>query len=137
MEFQETNKKAGLLPNYFKKIGIAVMLLAFVPAVIAKAKNIQLTAANKEFYSLLTINALILGVFFIAWTKDKVEDEMTIALRLKAIAWSFSIAVLGVITKPLVDLLFNDPITDLKSQQLVLSMLFCYLLMFFFLKKSR
>ena len=137
MELQKTNKKADLLSNYCKKIGIAVILLALIPAVIVKAKNIQLTPANKELYSLLTMNAIILGVFFIAWAKDKVEDEMTIALRLKAMSWSFSTAIFVVITKPIADLFVHDPIIDIKGQQLVLSMLFGYLIMFFILKRNR
>lgn len=137
MEKRINKNEAGLLPNFFKKVGIAVMLLAFVPAVIVKVINIQLTPANKELFRLLTMNAFILGLLFVAWAKDKVEDEMIVAIRLKAMGWSFIWAVLFVITKPFVDMLFNDPIADLKSQELVLSMLFVYLLMYFVQKNGR
>ncbi|MGE5107779.1 MAG: hypothetical protein ACM3H8_09555 [Sphingobacteriales bacterium] len=137
LEKRINKNEAGLLPNFFKKVGIAVMLLAFVPAVIVKVINIQLTPANKELFRLLTMNAFILGLLFVAWAKDKVEDEMIVAIRLKAMGWSFIWAVLFVIIKPFVDMLFNDPIADLKSQELVLSMLFVYLLMYFVQKNGR
>jgi len=137
MEKRKNRNEIGLLPNVFKKVGIAVMLLAFVPAVIAKAVNIPLTGANKELFRLLTMNAFILGLLFIAWAKDKVEDELTFAIRLKAMGWSFIWAILFVIIKPFVNMLFNDPVADMKSQELVLSMLFVYLLMYYMQKKGR
>jgi hypothetical protein len=137
MEKRKKRNEAGLLPNIFKKIGVAVMLLAFLPAVIVKAVNIQLTPTNKEVFRLLTINAFILGLLFVAWAKDKVEDELTVAIRLKAMGWSFIWAVLFVIIKPFVDMFFNGSITDLKSQELVLSMLFIYLLMYYVQKRGR
>src|SRR5829696_6109115 len=130
-EKRKKRNEAGLLPNIFKKVGIAVMLLAFVPAVVVKAANIQITPMDKEVFRLLAMNAFILGLLFVAWAKDKVEDELTVAIRLKAMGWSFIWAVLFVIMKPFVDMLFNDPIADLKSQELVLSMLFVYLLMYY------
>lgn len=129
--------EAGLLPFYWKKIGFAVMVLAFVPAVIVKALHFDITQVNKELFRLLTMNAFILGLLLIAWAKDRVEDEMTIAIRLKAMGWAFVWAVLLVIIKPLVDLLFRDRIADMKSQELVVSMLFVYLLMYYLQKRAR
>ena len=137
MEKRKNSSEIGLLPNIFKKVGIAVMLLAFVPAIVAKAVNIPLTAANKEVFRLLTMNAFILGLLFVAWAKDKVEDELTFAIRLKAMGWAFIWAILFVIIKPFVNMLFNDPVADMKSQELVLSMLIVYLLMYFIQKKGR
>src|SRR6476646_4096201 len=83
----------GLLPNQFKKVGIAVMLLAVVPAVIIKVIHLPLTPSNKEVVRLLTMNAFILGLLFIAWAKDRVEDELTVQIRLKAMSWAFLWAV--------------------------------------------
>jgi hypothetical protein len=137
METRKNRNEVGLLPNHFKKVGLAIMLLAFVPAVIVKVANISIAPAHKEIFRLLTMNAFILGLLFIAWSKDKVEDEMTVAIRLKAMGLSFMWAVLYVIVKPFVDMLFNDPVVDLKSQELVLSMLLGYLLLYYIQKKGR
>jgi hypothetical protein len=129
--------KTGLLPNYFKKIGIVVMILTFIPAVIVKAMDISMMQAQKELFKLMTMNMFILGLLFIVWAKDKVEDEMTIALRLKSMGVAFIWAVLYVVLKPLIDVLFKDPIADFKAQELVLSMLLVYLILYYIQKKGR
>lgn len=129
--------ETGLLPFYWKKIGLAVMVLAFVPAIIVKVLHLDIAQANKELFRLLTMNAFILGLLLVAWAKDRMEDEMTIAIRLKAMGWAFIWAILLVIIKPLVDLLLKDRIADMKSQELVVSMLFVYLLMYYLQKKGR
>lgn len=134
---QKRRNEAGLLPHFFKKVGIAVMLLAFVPAVVVKAVGLQLTPLNKDVFRLLTMNAFILGLLFVAWAKDKVEDELTVAIRFKAMGWSFLWAVLFVIIRPFVDLLFTGAMADLKSQELVFSMLLVYLLLYYVQKKGR
>ena len=137
MESKRNKKEAVLLPMYFKKIGLVVMILAFVPAVVVKSINIEMVQSQKELFRVFTLNAFILGLLFVAWSKDKVEDEMTVAIRLKAMAWTFSWAVLYVIIKPIVDLLFKDPIQDLTGQQVVMSMLFVYLIMYYIQKIGR
>lgn len=137
MESKRNKKEAVLLPKYFKKIGLVVMILAFAPAVIVKSMNIEMLQSQKELFKIFTLNAFILGLLFVAWSKDKVEDEMTIAIRLKAMAWSFSWAVFYVIVMPIMDLLFKDPLQDLTGQQVVMSMLFVYLIMYYLQKTGR
>lgn len=137
MESKRAKKEAVLLPRYFKKIGLVVMILAFVPAMVVKSMNIEMVQSQKELFRLCTFNAFILGLLFVAWSKDKVEDEMTVAIRLKAMAWTFSTAVLCVIVQPIVDLLFKETIQDLTGQQVVMTMLFAYLIMYYLQKRGR
>lgn len=137
MESKINKKEAVLLPKYFKKIGLVVMILALVPAVVVKSMNIEMVQSQKDLFRVFTLNAFILGLLFVAWSKDKVEDEMIVAIRLKAMAWAFSLAVLCVIVKPIFDLLFKDPIQDSTGQQVVMSMLFVYLIMYYLQKIGR
>lgn len=113
------------------------MILAFVTAVVVKAMNIEMLQSQKELFRVFTLNAFIVGLLFVAWSRDKVEDEMTIAIRLKSMAFTFSWAVFDVIAKPIVDLLFKDPIQDLTGQQVVMSMLFVYLIIYYVQKIGR
>ena len=113
------------------------MILAFVPAIIVKSMNVELVQTQKELFRVLTLNAFILGLLFVAWSKDKVEDEMTVSIRLKAMSWTFTWAVIYVIITPFIDLLFKDPIGDLTGQQVVMSMLFVYLIMYYLQKLGR
>lgn len=136
MKNQKTKNEFGLLPNYFKKIGIVIMLLSVIPAIMIKALHIKLGVTSKEFLKLLTINIFILGLLFIAWSKDKIEDEMTVALRLKSMGFAFIWAIFYVIIAPFVNILVNYP-TDITGQSLVLSMLLVYLFMYYVQKKGR
>ncbi len=137
MERDKNNIEVILLPKYFKKIGLAVIILALIPVVSLKLMHVELLHSQKDIFRMYTLNAFIMGLLLIAWSKDKIEDEMTFAIRLKAMAWTFSWAVLCVIVKPIIDLLFKDPIHDTTGQQVVLSMLFVYLIMYNLQKMNR
>ena len=137
MESKSVKKELKLLPQYFKKIGILVMILSFATAVIVKSRYADLLQSQKDLFRVFTLNAFILGLFFIAWSKDKIEDEMIIAIRYKAMAWTFSFVVIYVIVSPIVDLFFNGPERILSSQQVVMSMLFSYLIMYYLQKIKR
>ncbi|MDQ3278638.1 MAG: hypothetical protein M3Q06_09945 [Bacteroidota bacterium] len=135
-ENQKKNK-TGLLPHHFKKIGIVVMLMAFIPAILIKAMEVEVAQTQKELIKLMTMNMFILGLLFVAWAKDKIEDEMTIALRLKSMGFAFIWAVLSVVLKPLTDVLFKNTMEHESAQGLVISMLFVYLMLYHFQKKGR
>ena len=137
MSSHSKKNKTGLLPHYFKRIGIVVMILAFVPAISFKAMGLELTQAQKALFKLMTMNGFILGLLFMAWAKDKVEDEMTIALRLKSMGFAFLWAVLFVVLKPLTDLLFKSSSAESTAQGLVVSMLLVYLFLYSLQKKGR
>jgi len=57
---------------------------------------------------------------------------MTVIIRLKAIALTF--AVLDVIISPIVDSPFKNPIHNATGQQVVMSTLFVYLIMYYLQK---
>ena len=137
MQCKRSKKEPGLLPLYFKKIGLLVMILAFIPAIIVKSVNVELVQTQKEIFRVLTLNAFILGLLFVAWSRDKVEDEMTVSIRLKAMSWTFTWAVLYVIITPFIALLFKDLIVRLTGQLVVMSMLFVYLTIYYLQKLSR
>ena len=72
-----------------------------------------------------------------AWSRDKVEDEMTLAIRLRAMAWTFSMVVFTVMVKQFVDFLFKNPQKDLTGQHVVMTMLFAYIIMYYVQKRGR
>ncbi len=137
MESKKLKNEPVLLPLYCKKIGLAILLMGLIPAIIVKLMHLALEPAPKEMFKLLTSNTFLLGLLMIAWSRDKIEDEMTIFIRLKSMAWTFTWTVLYVITRPVIDLIFNDPVENMNSQEVVMSMLFVYLIMYFFQKRGR
>ena len=126
--------KAGLLPHYFKKIGMVLLIMAFIPAIIVKYIGIELAQASKEVFKILLMNIVILSLLLVAFAKDKVEDEKTIFFRVKSLTIAFIWAVLFVVLKPLTDVIFKNKIENENAQGLVLSMLFVYLI-FYYLQK--
>jgi FtsH-binding integral membrane protein len=129
--------QTGLLPHSFKKVGITVMVLAIVSALLVKTISIAIAQTQKNLFRVLTLNVFILGLLFVAWSRDKVEDEMTLALRLKSMGFAFLWAVLLVIVEPLVNVFFRNPIENGRAQGLVISMLFVYLTLYYLQKKGR
>ena len=136
MENKLNNKEAILLPFFFKKIGLLIMASAIFTGIDYKIANTNLAQPN-DTMKILTMNGLILGLFLIAWSRDKIEDELTIQIRLKAIAWAFSWGVIYVIITPLIDIIFQDPIQSLSAHQLILSMLIVYIIMYYMQKRNR
>jgi hypothetical protein len=137
MEFLTNKKKYTLLPVYFKKIGIVVIVLSYLPLIIVKAFDIELIKSQKELFKTLTLNILILGLVFIAWSRDKMEDEMTMSIRLSAMAWTFLWAVLLVVVKSSLDFLFHGTSSEFTAHPFVLMMLFYYLFVYYQKKRAR
>jgi FtsH-binding integral membrane protein len=129
--------KTGLLPHSFKKVGIAVMVLAFIPAILVKAIGIAMAQTQKELIRVVTLNVFILGLLFLAWSRDKIEDEMTLVLRLKSMGFAFLWGVLLVVVEPLINVFFKNPIENSRAQGLVISMLLVYLTLYYLQKKGR
>ena len=137
MENKLNKSQSGLFSNFYKKVGIGIMILAFIPAIVFKILNIEFVQTQKLIFKMITMNSFILGLFIVAWSRDKIEDEMTIFIRLKAIAFAFIWGVIMVIIKPLMDLAFQDPIENYSGQYIIGSMLFVYIIMYYYMKKKR
>ncbi len=129
----------NLFPNYFKKIGITLMLVGLIPAGIISQVDLTLVKViPKDVVKLITIDLFLLGLLFVAWAKDKVEDEMTMLMRLKAIEWTFMWAVLFVIIEPIFNRIFqSDVLENMNGKALVVCMLVVYLTQYYYQKKAR
>jgi len=125
------------LPNFYKKIGLIIMVLPFAIIISIKLFNPAFLHSHKESILTYLPNICILGLLLFALARDKFEDEMTLLLRLKAIAWTFFVGVFSVITQPLFDRMWGDPIKVLSSQHLIVIMLISYITFFFIMKKFR
>ena len=127
----KTNKKKGAgIHKHFKKMGIGIIVLALLTGLIIKLLHIEMMPTQKAFFKVFTLNGFILGLLFVALAKEKVEDEMIAQMRLKAMSQTFITAVIYVIVKPFMDLVFRDPIKDVTGQFVVIFMLLGYLLNF-------
>jgi hypothetical protein len=117
-------------------MGIGIILIALLTGLSIKLMHIEIMPTHKAFFKVFTLNGFILGLLFVALAKEKVEDEMIAQMRSKAMSQTFIWAVLYVILTPFVDLIFKDPIQNLTGQQVVIAMLFGYLLNYYSQKFS-
>ncbi|HSU27128.1 MAG TPA: hypothetical protein VLJ68_02025 [Chitinophagaceae bacterium] len=135
-------KKQGnyfnFLPGYFKWIGLVIMILCPLSfLLIMEFTDPQIFKNKPEIIQLVCTDLLILGLFLIAVTKNKIEDELTVTLRLRAMAMAFCAAIVYAIFQPIFDIVWGDPVKQVKGNIVIMFMLVIYLIAFFFLKKKR
>ena len=122
-----------LLPNYFKKIGLAVavggMIFLFLPIT-----GVVLGGKLEGIFPSICIDLFLLGILIFSMSREKVEDEFIVLLRTKAITFVFLTAILAFVFTPFANLLFGVKGVEMKSVQLVFFMVLGYVLMFQYLK---
>lgn len=96
------------LPNYFKKIGYVLFILSFLVLVTNQFIIQQLTITIMAKYGLLT------GMLIYSVSKEKIEDELIIKLRMQSYTFAFVIAVVYTLIQPIVNYFFDFIIDDNK-----------------------
>jgi uncharacterized membrane protein len=135
MESKKNKNQVISLPVYFKWIGIVLMVISAGMIGYANLNDLDLTGEHERF-KVLTLSGFILGAFFLAFARDKEEDERLMALKLRSLAISFSWAVIMVVIRPVLDIVFGDEMAMMSSQTLVLSMLIAYLIVYYLQKRN-
>jgi hypothetical protein len=136
-QFRKNTGLDKLLPNYYKWMGVIIIVVTLVFLLLFKLINPFMSAHDKLVLANVGPRVLMLGVVFIIFSKDKYENEFTGALRLKAMAFTFMLVIIVIIIQPLTDLVWKDTAMDASSMHLVLRMLVVYLLIFTLMKKIR
>jgi hypothetical protein len=124
--------KPRFLPNYFRIIGIVIIGLAVVVRIFFPSFHFQNDSSR-----IINTSILILGLLFVAISKDKVEDEMVELLRLKTMAYAFSFGVIYVVISPILYLISGLPVKDFEAQHLIFIVLTNYIIIYFFSLKDR
>jgi len=133
---KKSEGKAVGLPNYFKKIGIALIILVIVVMFILKGLHYNFDTIPKGNIKTIAMTIINLGLAFIALAKDKIEDEMYVFLKLKSFHSALIFGIIFTIIFPILDIVSNDNIHQIPAQQLVTMMLFSQISTYFLLKRS-
>ena len=97
MESKRNKNEVALLPKHFKKIGLIVMILAFVPAVVVKSMNVEMVQSQKELFRIFTLNTAgqaaqkCRNAHFVqrhAWTAGQAAQKTQIAATQVAATWT-------------------------------------------------
>jgi hypothetical protein len=84
------------LPNYFKKIGLALLLFSLLAAFLNKY------LFEQEELRIVFRYSMLLGLLFISVSKEKLEDELVRQLRLQSYSLAFVLGVLYSIATPFI-----------------------------------
>lgn len=114
-----------------------VIIASIITPIVIKLMGNGIFQSNKEILKLIFMDLFMLGLFFVAFSRDKVEDELTIIIRLRAMSATFGFGILCAIIYPLVGLVFGDPIEYIEGNKLIIFMLFNYLFNYYLQKRNR
>lgn len=97
------------IPNSFKKIGGIIFFSSFM-----------LLVGNQLFFEKLNLSiiakyGLIIGMFLWSISKEKIEDELIIKLRMQSYTFAFLIVVVFTLVHPFINFLVDFVINDNKS----------------------
>jgi len=124
-----------LLPNYFKKIawGLLAVILLIVILKIVKVLRI-----DTELLKNIIQSGVLLALLLLALTKNKIEDELTLKIRVSAFAGAFVFGVGFVVLYPFVYVIIGDGFTSNQNVfGLLVTMFFFYFGIFYSAKKNR
>lgn len=135
---EKTKNELKLFPNYFKKIGLGIILLDIIFVVIVGLffKETDFIQSNKKYMGIFSYDFLLIGIAVICFTKEKIEDERTVALRTQSMAIAFVFGIGFTIFSPFTSLIFENSIEFQESRQVTFIMLGTYLFYFIARKNS-
>ncbi len=127
------NSDLKLLPHKFKIVGYVLLTIAILlfGIVITEIISVEKEITKNIFFDLILIAFLILAL-----SKEKIEDERSMKLRLVAFAATFLYGVLFAVVSPFVSILFHGSFeSDIHASQLLFTMFLWYFGVFYFMKK--
>ena len=114
-----------LLPNYFKKIGIGILVLTVS---FFSLRLFSVLSFGKTLVLTISIRGVLVSLLILAMSKEKIEDELTAHIRLLSLGLTFIGGVVVVITSPFISMLIG---TSGESFQNSSSILVFMLMMYF------
>ncbi|WP_405377590.1 hypothetical protein [Nonlabens sp. Asnod3-A02] len=140
-KFCEFEKKGGvfpLLPTSFKWIGVGISISAIIGMLIVYYQGDEL----RLFYKDLCMHLVLIGLFILALSRDKHEDERTNQLRYRAFAFAFVLGTGMLLILPFINIILNSFYKDILEWEyqsfffIMSSYLFYYLMYFNIFKKQ-
>ncbi|MEO2071389.1 MAG: hypothetical protein ABGW99_08640 [Zunongwangia sp.] len=127
------NMDLKLLPHKFKIVGYVLLAISLVLFIIS---SIDLIAVENEIIKNGFFDLVLIAFLVLALSKEKVEDERSMKLRLLAFAATFLYGVIFALISPLGSILFNGSFEiDLQANQLLFTMFLWYFGVFYFMKR--
>lgn len=128
-----------LLPNRVKGIAIIMVVITFFALIAGK-----FLFSDYHTVRLLIKNLLLVSLLLVSISRDKIEDELTLVLRLQSYAFAFITGVVYAMVQPFANLLVESIIStetatfsELDVKQVLFFMLLLQLFYFTITKRMR
>jgi|SRR5690242_16301027 hypothetical protein len=129
--------KLKLLPTYFKLIGFGLIIIGFAAGPLIKFSHLQLQEAKKELIELFCKALILLGLAFVAGSKERHEYEGIMTIRLKSFLSAFFCGAFLVIFQPIGNLLLLGKADHISGVTILAEILLFYLADFYWEKFMR
>ncbi|MEM6264151.1 MAG: hypothetical protein AAGI38_16670 [Bacteroidota bacterium] len=124
-----------LLPRYFRIIGIIVLVIGLVPPIALK--KLEIIHIEQEVTRTYVEVLILACLIMIAFTKDKVEDELTTRTRLESFYLAFFMGMGTTILEPFIKLMTSGNFTiETSTFGVLFNMMIFYFLGFFLLNRE-
>lgn len=110
-----------LLPNFFKKIAVVILLIDFIFLFLTKS---DVLVVDLMFTKTLLKMGLILAGFIWIFSKLKIENEQTNQIRFQAFLVSFVTIIATFFVEPIVGFIFEGNISGFKFESSAFSLVF-------------
>lgn len=110
-----------LLPNFFKKIAVMILLIDFIFLFLTKS---DVLVVDLMFTKTLLKMGLILAGFIWIFSKLKIENEQTSRIRFQSFLVSFIALVTTFFVEPIVGFIFEGNISGFKFESSAFSLVF-------------
>ncbi|MDD4728992.1 MAG: hypothetical protein PHN55_09625 [Dysgonamonadaceae bacterium] len=120
-----------LLPNYFKKIGLGILVLTVL---FFSLRLFNVLSFDKTLVLTISIRGVLVSLLILAMSKEKLEDELTAHIRLLSLGLSFITGVVAVIILPFIAMLIGTSGESFQSSSSILIFMF---IMYFTSFRSR
>ncbi len=128
---KKNQKGLDLLPVKFKFVGLLGIVLSIIFLFVCNGQ------IEKEITTTVTKLILVISFFIIAFSKDKIEDELTFNLRLKSFAIAVYITTIFLCVFYIVNLVFEGKTETYSSLDALIQIFLFYFTYFFIMKEKR
>ena len=126
--------RMGLLSNNFKKIGLAISILAIAAQISLVFISQNESNTQKEIIKTICISIFTLGLFIFAFSKEKFEDEMIYFIRMRSMALTLLFVIITGILSPILYIVFNETPTIRETQSFATTVILQYIATFYLQK---
>jgi len=131
------NRPLNLLPHYFKKIGLSLVLLCMLVPIAFKLFYFQIAPIKKEMIKMIVRDIVIIGMFFIVFSREKLEDELTLLLRIKSLASGVVFGIANAIISDIQNICQSNTNEPIDAFRVIFYILFSHIVYYYFAKLKR